>query len=57
MPPEVLVLTSKGRRHSYLGDEVVMVGQMGAAVHTAVATVARVQVRLERLGLCQLHHV
>lgn len=40
-----------------LGDEVVMVGQMGAAVHTAVATVARVQVRLERLGLCQLHHV
>lgn len=34
-----------------------MVGQMGAAVHTAVATVAGVQVSLERLGLCQLHHV
>ena len=40
-----------------LGDEIVMVGQMGAAVHTAVATVAGVQVRLERLGLCELHHV
>lgn len=34
-----------------------MVGQVGAAVHTAVATVARVQVGLERLGLCQFHHV
>lgn len=40
-----------------LGDEIVMVGQMGAAVHTAVATVAGVQVSLERLGLRQLHHV
>lgn len=40
-----------------LGDEIVMVGQMGAAVHTAVATVAGVQVSLERLGFCQLHHV
>lgn len=40
-----------------LGDKIVMVGQMGAAVHTAVATVARVQVSLERFGLCQLHHV
>lgn len=33
-----------------------MVGQVGATVHTAVATVARVQVGLECLGLCQLHH-
>lgn len=40
-----------------LGDKIVMVGQMGAAVHTAVATVAGVQVCLECLGLCQLHHV
>lgn len=40
-----------------LGDEIVMVGQVGAAVHAAVPTVAGVQVGLERLGLCQLHHV
>lgn len=41
---------------TYLRNELVMVGQVGAAVHTAVAAVARVQVGLERLGLCQLHH-
>lgn len=40
-----------------LGDKIVMVGQVGAAVHAAVATVAGVQVSLESLGLCQLHHV
>lgn len=40
-----------------LGDKIVMVGQMGAAVHTAVTAVAGVQVGLERLGLCQLHHI
>lgn len=33
-----------------------MVGQVGAAVHAAVAAVARVQVGLERLGFRQLHH-
>lgn len=41
---------------SYLRDELVMVGQVGAAVHAAVAAVARVQVGLERLGFRQLHH-
>lgn len=41
---------------SYLRDELVMVGQVGAAVHAAVAAVARVQVGLERLGFGQLHH-
>lgn len=41
---------------TYLRNELVMVGQVGAAVHTAVAAMARVQVGLERLGLCQLHH-
>lgn len=41
---------------AYLRNELVMVGQVGAAVHTAVAAMARVQVGLERLGLCQLHH-
>lgn len=40
-----------------LGDKIVMVGQMSAAVHTAVTTVAGVQVSLECFGLCQLHHV
>jgi len=40
-----------------LGDKIVMVGQMGAAMHTAVTTVAGVQVSLECLGFCQLHHV
>lgn len=41
---------------TYLRNELVMVGQVGAAVHTAVAAMARVQVGLECLGLCQLHH-
>lgn len=54
---EMKLSTTKGRQHTDLGDKIVMVGQMGAAVHTAVATVARVQVSLERFGLCQLHHV
>lgn len=40
-----------------LGDEIVMIGQMGPTVHTAVTTVAGVQISLERLGFCQLHHV
>lgn len=40
-----------------LRDKIIMVGQMGAAVHTAVAAVAGVQVSLERLGFCQLHHI
>lgn len=40
-----------------LGDKIVMIGQMGATVHTAVTAVAGVQIRLERLGFCQLHHV
>ena len=46
-----------GARATDLGDEVVMVGQVCAAVDTAVATVAGVQVGLEGLGLGQLHHV
>lgn len=33
-----------------------MVGQVSAAVHAAVATVAGVQVGLECFGLSQLHH-
>lgn len=33
-----------------LGDKIVMVGQVGTAVHTAVAAVAGVQVSLECLG-------
>lgn len=40
-----------------LGDKFVMVGQMGATMHTAVAAMAGVQVSLEGLRLCQLHHV
>ncbi len=55
-PPETLT-DNKEWQHTHLGDKIVMVGQMGAAVHTAVATVAGVQVSLEGLGLCQLHHV
>lgn len=40
-----------------LGDQIVMVGQVGAAVHAAVTTMAGVQVGLERLRFSQLHHV
>lgn len=47
----------KAGQQANLGDKIVMVGQMGAAVHAAVPTVAGVQVGLECLGLCQLHHV
>lgn len=49
-----LLFTSKSgihkEWHTHLGDKIVMVGQVGAAVHTAVAAVARVQVSLECLG-------
>lgn len=40
-----------------LGDQIVMVGQVGAAVHATVTAVAGVQVGLERLRFGQLHHV
>lgn len=40
----------------YLGDEVVVVGQMRTAVDTAVASVAVVQVGLESFRFGQPHH-
>lgn len=55
--PSEMIINKKDKRHTDLGDKIVMIGQMGATVHTAVTAVAGVQIRLERLGFCQLHHV
>lgn len=52
-----MIINNKRWQRTDLGDKIVMVGQMGAAVHTAVTAVAGVQVGLECLGLCQLYHV
>lgn len=52
-----MIINKKDKRHTDLGDKIVMIGQMGATVHTAVTAVAGVQIRLECLGFCQLHHV
>lgn len=40
-----------------LGDELVVVGEVSAAVDAAVGAVAAGQVSLKRLGLGHLHHV
>lgn len=40
-----------------LGDEVIVVGQVSAAVYTAVPAMTEVQVCLKSLGLGQFHHV
>lgn len=41
---------------AYLGDEVVVVGQVGTAVGTAIPPVTIIQVGLKRLGLRNPHH-
>lgn len=40
-----------------LGDQLVVVGQVGSAVDTAVCPVAVWQIRLESFGFGQLHHL
>lgn len=55
--PSDMIINNKDRQHTDLGDKIVMIGQMGATVHTTVTAVAGVQIGLERLGFCQLHHV
>lgn len=40
----------------YLGNEFIMIGQVGSAVNAAVGPVAGGQIRLESLGSCHLHH-
>lgn len=52
MPPKNDGTKKKALRHIYLGDEIVVVCQMGAAVHAAVTAVAGIQVSLESLSLC-----
>lgn len=47
-----MIFIIKAWQHVYLGDEIVVVCQMGAAVHTAVTAVAGIQVSLKSLGLC-----
>ena len=40
----------------YLGNEFIMIGQVGSAVNAAVGPVAGRQICLESLGSCHLHH-
>lgn len=40
-----------------LGDQLIVVGQVGSAVDTAVGSVTVWQISLERFGFCHLHHL
>lgn len=40
-----------------LGDELIVIGQVGSAVDTAIRPVTGWQISLERLGFCHLHHL
>lgn len=46
----------EGLQGAYLGNEFVVIGQVGSAVNAAVGPVAGGQIRLESLGSCHLHH-
>lgn len=40
-----------------LGDQLIMIGQVGSAMDTAVCSVAVWQISLESFGFCHLHHL
>lgn len=46
----------RGLRGMYLGNEFIMIGQVGPAVDAAVSPMAGGQICLESLGSRHLHH-